>query len=45
MKTFKPTDIEFYPVKPSIGTYQNQFSYFNKARKTKIFIRSITVNP
>lgn len=37
--------LKFYPVKPSIGSYQIQFSCFDKARKTKIFIRSITVNP
>lgn len=37
--------LKFYPVKPSIGTYQIQFSCFDKAKRTKIFIRTITVNP
>lgn len=37
--------LKLYPVKPSIGTFQVQFSCFDKAKRTKIFIRTLTVNP
>lgn len=37
--------LKFYPVKPSIGTYQIQFSCFDKVKRSKEFLRSITVNP
>lgn len=38
-------NIRYMPVKPAVGTYSINFSCFDKTKRTKTVMRSLTVNP
>ncbi len=38
-------NIRYMPIKPAVGTYSINFSCFDKTKRTKTVMRSLTVNP
>lgn len=38
-------NIRYIPVRPAVGTYGINFSCFDKTKRTKTVVRSLTVNP
>lgn len=41
----QPINIRYTPVRPAVGTYAINFSCFDKTKRTKTVVRSLTVNP